>query len=63
VTRAASLARVVRPPPRDFTIIRLLVIILQLGLVFALVAGWVPFDQYTVGIALGLCALGLLIDR
>jgi len=54
---------VVRPPPRDFTIIRLLVVILQLGLIFALIAGWVPFDQYTVSIAIGLGSLGLLIDH
>lgn len=53
----------VRPPPRDFTVVKLLVVILQLGLVFALVAGWVPFDQYTVGIALGLGAVGLVIER
>lgn len=53
----------VRPPPRDFTVLKLLVIILQLGLTFALVAGWVVFDQYSVGIALGLCAIGLLIER
>ncbi len=53
----------VRPPPRDFTLVRLVVVILCLAITFALVAGWIPFDQYTVGIALGLGSVGLLIDH
>jgi hypothetical protein len=54
---------VVHRPPRTPGVARLLIVIVLLGMCFAFVAGWLPLDQYSIGLGFGVMGVALILDR